>query len=275
MKVRIEFSNPDAMDHNLMVLQPGSAEEVATAAMMLGADGVKKSWTPESAKIIAHSKTLSVGQAENIEFTVPEALGDYDYICTYPGHWQLMRGVMYVVADREAWEAANPEGGAAAMKEWKPEDFTADLDKLASRSKEHGQEIFKNAACVACHKAGGEGAAIGPDLAGVAERLDPTAMIIEMLDPSRVIKDEFKPWNIELNDLTSAYGLVIEQNDEFIRVVENPLVTTEARKIPRSEISGMTPSPVSTMPTGLLGAFSKEDILDLMAYLRDVKVHQH
>jgi putative heme-binding domain-containing protein len=275
MKVRIEFSNPDAMDHNLMVLQPDSAEEVAMAAMLLGADGVKKSWTPDSPKIIAHSKTLSVGQSENIEFTAPEAIGLYDYICTYPGHWQLMRGMMHVVEDREAWDAANPDPALAEVKEWKPEDFSADLDKLASRSAARGEEIFKAAACVACHKAGGEGAAIGPDLAGVAERLDPAAMAVEMLDPSRVIKDEYKPWNIELNDLTSTYGLVLEQTDEFIRVVENPLVTTEARKIPRSEISDMTASPVSTMPTGLLGAFSKDDILDLMAYLRGVKAHHH
>lgn len=275
MKVRIDFSNPDAMDHNLMVLQPGAAEEVATAAMMLGADGVKKSWVPDSAKIIGHSKTLSVGQSESFEFTVPDALGEYDYICTYPGHWQLMRGVMHVVEDWEAWSAAHPEQGVAAMKEWKPEDFAADLDKLASRSKGHGQEVFKAASCFSCHKAGGDGPAIGPDLAGVAERLDPAAMIVEMLDPSRVIKDESRAWNIELNDLTSTYGQVIEQTDQFIRVVENPLVKADARRILRSEISSMTPSPVSTMPTGLLASFSKDDILDLMAYLRDIKAHKH
>lgn len=275
MKVRIEFSNPDAMDHNLMVLQPGSAQEVAMAAMMLGADGVKKDWTPDTPKIIAHSTTLSVGESEKIEFTVPETLGDYDYICTYPGHWQLMRGVMYVVEDREAWNAANPEGALAEVKDWKVEDFAADLDKLASRSVVRGKEVFEAASCTSCHKAGGEGANIGPDLAGVAERLDVAAMAVELLDPSSVIKDEFKPWNIELNDFTSTYGLIVEQNDEFVKVVENPLVSTEPRTIPRSEIADMVASPVSTMPTGLLGAFSKDDILDLMAYLRDVKAHHH
>lgn len=275
MKVRIDFSNPDAMDHNLMVLQPNSAEEVAMAAMMLGADGVKKSWTPENDKIIAHTKTLSVGQSESIEFIVPDALGDYDYICTYPGHWQLMRGIMHVVADREAWDAANPEEGLAEVNEWKPEDFADDLDKLASRSVEHGQEVFAAASCVSCHRAGGEGAAIGPDLAGVAERLDPAAMITEMLEPSKVINELYKPWNVELTDLTSTFGLIVEQNDDFIRIIENPLVSTEARKIMKKDISEMTASEVSTMPTGLLGAFSKDDILDLMAYLRGVKVHQH
>ena len=55
MKVKIEFSNPDAMDHNMIFVQPGSGSQVALAAMMLGADGIKKNWTPESDRIIIGS----------------------------------------------------------------------------------------------------------------------------------------------------------------------------------------------------------------------------
>src|SRR5690606_75321 len=69
MRVRFEFKTPEAMDHNMVLVQPGSAPEVATAAMMLGADGITKSWTPDSVKILWASKVLTMGKSTTIEFT--------------------------------------------------------------------------------------------------------------------------------------------------------------------------------------------------------------
>ncbi|MCF6284253.1 MAG: c-type cytochrome, partial [Candidatus Hydrogenedentes bacterium] len=271
MKVKLTLNNIDAMDHNLTVLQPDSAAEVATAAMMLGLDGPKKQWMPESDKIIAATKLLSVDDSETIEFTAPMTLGDYDYICTYPGHWQLMRGMMYVVEDREKWRAENPNvrGNDDFVREWAVADLAGDLDKLTSgRNLERGKELFTAASCVTCHQVGDEGGLVGPNLLDVATRLEPAAMLTELFEPSKVINEQYQPWLIELDDFDEVYGLITKQDEKSVHVIVNPLVSADATEISRDRITEMTAATTSTMPTGLLNNYEKEDILDLMAYLR-------
>lgn len=280
MKVKIEFSNPDAMDHNLILVTPGASNEVAMAAMMLGADGIKKNWTPQSDKILFASKVLAMGDKQTLEFTAPTAPGVYEYICTYPGHYMLMNGVMHVVDDPVKWMAEHKDdaSGTARMfvQEWKVADLVGELPKLEQgRSIEKGQAVFKEAQCVACHLPAATGGRIGPDLAGVAARFDPTALLTEMLDPSKVINEKFRTWQLSLETddpfaENNVIGIVAEETPEFIRVVTNPLQDMEGTKIPRDKIKDTTATPLSTMPTGLLNSYSKDEILDLMAYLRSV-----
>lgn len=124
MKVRLIFTNPDAMDHNLIMVQPGAAAEVAMAALMLGAGGVQKQWKPESDKILFASGLLSIGESQTIEFTAPQETGRYDYLCTFPGHWQLMRGVMIVQARHG--ENIDIAVAAGEQDETSDDDFWAD-----------------------------------------------------------------------------------------------------------------------------------------------------
>ena len=58
-------------------------------------NAMQKGYIPESEDIFAHSKLIQPNQAEVMEFTAPAA-GTYDYLCTFPGHWILMKGVMTV-----------------------------------------------------------------------------------------------------------------------------------------------------------------------------------
>ncbi|MBI2422284.1 MAG: c-type cytochrome [Candidatus Hydrogenedentes bacterium] len=278
MKVRLIFKNPDWMDHNLILVQPGAASDVATAALMLGAEGIAKQWTPESGQIIFASKVLPVGGSQTIEFDAPAEKGAYPYICTYPGHWMLMNGIMHVVDDMEVWAKANPDTssritiGREVVQEWTVADLSPDLGKLTEdRSMEHGKEVFAAATCIACHKAGVEGGVIGPDLAGVATRLDAAAMLMELLEPSKVIKEEYKPWYIELKSFEDITGQIVEQTDDFVRVVQDPLKDAEGVKISRKDIARMSTSDLSSMPAGLLNTFTREEILDLMAYLRAIE----
>jgi putative heme-binding domain-containing protein len=277
MRVRLTLKNPDWMEHNLLVVQPGSASEVATAAMMLGASGIQKNWTPENPNIMHAIEVLSAGESATIEFTAPDQTGEYPYICTYPGHWTLMNGIMHVVEDVDAWIAANPDtaaptgiGGDAAT-EWTVTDLAGDLESLGDRSIERGAEIFKAASCNACHTLDKTAGALAPNLHGVAERLDPKAMLTELLEPSTVINEDYKPWRIELNDFSEVYGIITEEHDDYIRVMWNPLEDQEGMKVAREDIAGMSQSTLSTMPVGLLNTFQKEDILDLMAYIRSLK----
>ena len=95
-KVEILFINVDVMPHNVVITQPGAADEICAAALELGAEGFDKDFIPESAKILAHSKLLDQGKRETLKFTLPNSAGDYQFVCTFPGHGTVMRGIIRV-----------------------------------------------------------------------------------------------------------------------------------------------------------------------------------
>ncbi|MCX8229114.1 MAG: BNR-4 repeat-containing protein [Planctomycetota bacterium] len=95
-EVSIWFQNPDFMPHNLVIGLPSSADEIGRDAEAMGADGFQKSFIPENDKILAASGLLNYGESELITFTAPNQPGHYDIVCTFPGHWKLMRGTMVV-----------------------------------------------------------------------------------------------------------------------------------------------------------------------------------
>ena len=96
-KIKLTFANPDFLPHNIVFVQPGTADEVGLAAMQLGAKGFELQWVPASVKIIANSKLVDHKGEEVIEFNAPKKPGDYPFVCTFPGHHILMRGIMKVV----------------------------------------------------------------------------------------------------------------------------------------------------------------------------------
>jgi azurin len=95
-KIELTFVNPDALPHNIVIVNPGSADKVANAAIAMGADGFKKDFIPESDDIIVYSKMLERRETQVFQFNAPTKPGDYQFICTFPGHAQIMRGTMIV-----------------------------------------------------------------------------------------------------------------------------------------------------------------------------------
>lgn len=96
-KVKLTFFNPDFMNHNLVMVKPGAADEVGMAALAMGAKGFESAYVPESDKVIFASRLLENNQEQVIEFVAPTTPGDYQYVCTFPGHHIMMRGVMQVI----------------------------------------------------------------------------------------------------------------------------------------------------------------------------------
>ncbi|MCX6839860.1 MAG: GDSL-type esterase/lipase family protein [Verrucomicrobia bacterium] len=96
--VKLVFENPDVTPHNLLIVQPGAADEVGLAGneMAKTPDGFAKGFIPDSPKILHKTKMLNQGDSETLRFTAPTAQGKYPYICTFPGHWLVMKGEMVV-----------------------------------------------------------------------------------------------------------------------------------------------------------------------------------
>ncbi len=101
-KVQLTFNNNDDMLHNLVVTKPGTVEKVSDASMSMGLDGPQRGYIPQSDDILYHTCILQPESSESIYFTVPEEEGEYTYVCTFPGHSRVMRGVMKVVPTNTA-----------------------------------------------------------------------------------------------------------------------------------------------------------------------------
>ena len=84
------------MPHNVVIVNPDKADEVGTAALELGLDGEALSYIPNSEEIIAHTNLVPPEEVESIYFMAPEKPGRYQYVCTFPGHHVIMRGVLVV-----------------------------------------------------------------------------------------------------------------------------------------------------------------------------------
>jgi uncharacterized cupredoxin-like copper-binding protein/glucose/arabinose dehydrogenase len=95
-KIKLTFTNNDDMLHNFVVTLPGAATEVGMAAIKLGVSGERLNYIPPTSKVLYHTILLQPGKSETIYFTAPEKPGDYDYLCSYPGHYMIMRGIMKI-----------------------------------------------------------------------------------------------------------------------------------------------------------------------------------
>ncbi len=278
MKVRLIFSNPDAMDHNLMLVEPGAAARVAAAAlkMEVTGDGVKKQWRPDIDGILFASKLLSHGQSQAIEFTAPAIAGDYDYLCTFPGHWQLMRGVMKVVAKLNgsilAANAPSMEVENASNRNF-VETWTLDLLKddvaalTSERDYDSGKRMFQIAGCTQCHEPVGGDKQLGPDLADVNRRYDPVALLEQILDPSLYIAEEYKTYIVEMKDGKELIGQIAELDGSKLQVLEDLRKPDTAVVVNAADVKSKETIAISPMPTDLLNTLNKNEILDLLAYL--------
>jgi uncharacterized cupredoxin-like copper-binding protein len=96
-KVRLIFNNNDDMTHNVVVVSPGAADEVGNLALQLGLKGSQMNYVPISSKVLFHTGLLQPGASESIYFVAPSKPGEYMFICSYPGHASVMRGILKVV----------------------------------------------------------------------------------------------------------------------------------------------------------------------------------
>ena len=96
--VRLLFENPDLMQHNLVLVEAGAEEEVGALADQMAAkpEGLASQFVPGSAKVLHATPLVNPNGRAELVFTAPLKPGSYPYLCTFPGHWRVMRGVLVV-----------------------------------------------------------------------------------------------------------------------------------------------------------------------------------
>jgi putative heme-binding domain-containing protein len=282
--VEIVFENSDIMPHNFVVTRPGALEEIGllgeSSATQPGA--LERNYVPPSDKILIASRLLAPRDSQKLSFSAPANPGIYPYVCTYPGHWRRMYGAFYVVADIAAY-LADPTGYLAAhplpilddllknnrpRKEWAYDDLASSVEALNSgRSFANGKQIFEVASCVSCHKLNGAGTQVGPDIAGLDPKTTQLDILRSLLEPSAKIDEKFKTHVFTTKAGNVITGMILEETKERIKLIENPLAKTAPVVLDRSDIDERSTSANSIMPKGLLDKLTREEILDLIAYI--------
>lgn len=120
--IEINLENTDEMQHNLVVIQKGSTELFGKMVdkFLQSPDAAKMEYVPKSRYVLGATEMLDPEESGSIQLTLPDKPGTYPYVCTFPGHWQMMQGVIevspkgsYISDDPNAMKIANMGGGSS------------------------------------------------------------------------------------------------------------------------------------------------------------------
>jgi putative heme-binding domain-containing protein len=172
---------------------------------------------------------------------------------------------------------AQPESQAVTVspprpfvKKWTLDELLGKVEAgLENRDFDHGRAMFAAANCFACHRFASEGGSFGPDLSGLAGRFSMKDLLESVVEPSKVISDQYQAVMIRKTDGTIVTGRIINLSGDGMTVNTDMLNPGRGGSVGvrRSEIDEMQPSPISMMPTGLLDTMNEDEVLDLLAFL--------
>lgn len=273
--MKIVFSNGDATDHNLVIVKPGALEEVGMAANEMAKDpkNANSNFVPPSKKsLILHSSPM-IGptrktQVHVLRFNAPTEPGVYPYVCTFPGHWVIMKGNIVVAKTEERAAELLAEVKPSFVKEWQLSDLvdlqTATDDLTLMR----GLAAFKKAKCEQCHQLAGHGVNLGPSLDDIQKRFRGDRLLEQMLNPSLEISDKYRTIRFLMESGAVVAGVIESETDKEVRVITNLLSPENVTVLKKNEIELRSQSRVSSMPVGLLNVLTKEEIADLLSLLQ-------
>ena len=155
-------------------------------------------------------------------------------------------------------------------REWTMADLLPSVGDLGTgHDWAAGRELFKKAGCGICHAfaAESEGTGLAPDLTGVGSTFTRDVILQSIIEPSATINGRFFQTTFTLKNGTTVTGSVIDAGGGKILVASvmmNPQATVE---IAQADVKSEEPSKLSAMPAGLLNELTKEQIVELLAFL--------
>ncbi len=272
--VKLVFSNPDATDHNLVIVQPGALEEVGMAANDMARDpkNASSDFIPETKRHLIVEATPMIGPTRKtkvhvLRFEAPAEPGVYPYVCTFPGHWVVMTGEMIVVRKLEDVSALLAAQEKKFVRNWTLSDFPDVNSTGDERSVMRGMKVFADARCNQCHAVGGHGAKFGPDLTKIAERFKGKELLRQIIEPSSTVSDANRSYQIVTASGDVVIGSIVKETETALEIATNLLDPNSVVTVEKSDVEEKTAATQSAMPEGLLSVLTKEEILDLLVFL--------
>ena len=181
---------------------------------------------------------------------------------------EALRPTLELASPQPAWK---PVKKRTFSKEWKLDDLTSALDGVGSgRDFKSGKAAFNDAQCIVCHRFGNSGGLVGPELTGAASKYSRQSILESIIEPSKVISDQYQSTTIFKKDGDDVSGRLLEETKDHVVMLPNMLKPQETVTIPLSEIASRRVSKLSAMPAGLVNQLTQEEILDLLAYIESM-----
>ena len=169
----------------------------------------------------------------------------------------------------EPAEAVIEAASRPLVKKWKVDDLINDVRTgLSGRNYANGKKMFTVTACYKCHRFAGVGGIVGPDLTGVGRRFNARNLLESIIEPSKVISDQYTATVFLTTEGRQIIGRVVNLGGDRLQINENMLHPGKLTGVRRDEIEEMFTSKTSMMPSGLVDNLTRDEILDLMAYLQ-------
>jgi putative heme-binding domain-containing protein len=140
-------------------------------------------------------------------------------------------------------------------------------EKLKKRNFKNGEKMFAAARCVVCHRFFGDGGSTGPDLSQAAGRFQLKDLAEAIIEPSKVISDQYKASTVVTHDGKQFTGKIVSESKDTITIVINPEDASKVAELKKSDIEETLTSPLSLMPKDLLKQLNENEMYDLIAYL--------
>ena len=138
---------------------------------------------------------------------------------------------------------------------------------MKGRDFANGEAMYRSTMCATCHRFNGEGGSIGPDLTGAGNRYTLRDLLENIIDPSKVISDQYDSHEITKKDGSVLIGRIVVEENEKVFMMTNPFAPNDHMAISESDIAKKGTRKVSMMPPGLINSLNQDELLDLIAYL--------
>ena len=161
----------------------------------------------------------------------------------------------------------NGAEAAAAAKRHGYEQFALTHEGDSRR----GRELFldeKQTKCAVCHRVGGKGGDVGPDLTHVGGKFDRPHLIESLLEPSRQIVEGYRTTSIVTTDGRLWTGIVRDETGDALTLVE---ASGQRHRLVKASIEERHTGGVSLMPQGIAEVLSADQFTDLIAYLESLR----
>ena len=169
---------------------------------------------------------------------------------------------------KSAYENVGAMFAGRTPKNWTLDELSAaSKTGLKGRDFAQGRKVFSAAACFTCHRFGNAGGMTGPDLTLCGGRYSPHDFLDQIINPSKVINEQFAPVIVTKNNGEVFSGVVVNLNGDRVSINTDLSDPSQQVSIDRKEIKSIELSTVSPMPPMLLSMLTQEEILDLVAYV--------
>lgn len=153
-------------------------------------------------------------------------------------------------------------------KNWTVDEVVAlTTGGLKGRNFTNGENMYRSIMCATCHRFNGDGGSIGPDLTGVGNRYTMRDLMENIVDPSKVISDQYDSHEITKKDGSIIIGRIVVEENGKVFIMTNPFAPNDHMAINESDIAKKGTRKVSMMPPGLINSLNQDELLDLIAYL--------